>query len=63
MYECSGHLRVATRRSELAVIQTTQWMDKIVQLVPDLVCELVEIDSAGDLQLSDICQTSVAREF
>ena len=45
-----GHLRVATRRSELAVIQTTQWMDKIVQLVPDLTYELVEIDSAGDLQ-------------
>ncbi|HHX36804.1 MAG TPA: hydroxymethylbilane synthase, partial [Clostridiaceae bacterium] len=45
-----NHLRVATRRSDLAVTQTTQWMDQLVHAVPGLTYELVKIDSEGDLK-------------
>lgn len=45
----SKHLRVATRRSELALAQTRQLMDRMMDVLPGWGYELVEIDSAGDL--------------
>lgn len=43
-------IRVATRRSDLAVAQARQWMSQISKRRPEWHFELVLIDSAGDLE-------------
>ena len=42
-------IRIATRRSPLAMLQTNEFIDRIKLSNPEYICEIVEIESEGDL--------------
>ena len=42
-------IRIATRRSPLAMLQTNEFIDLIKLSNPEYICEIVEIESEGDL--------------
>lgn len=44
------HIRVATRRSDLALAQTRQWISQVLTHRPEWQFELVLVDSTGDLE-------------
>ena len=42
-------IRIATRLSPLAMLQTNEVIEKIKSLDPDCICEIIKIESEGDL--------------
>ena len=42
-------IRIATRLSPLAMLQTNEVIEKIKSLDPDCICEIIKMESEGDL--------------
>ncbi len=42
-------IRIATRRSPLAMLQTNEFIERIKLSNPECICEIVEMESEGDL--------------
>ena len=42
-------IRIATRRSPLAMLQTNEVIERIQLSNPECICEIIEIESEGDL--------------
>ena len=42
-------IRVATRRSPLAILQTNEVIERIKLFNPECICEIIEMESEGDL--------------
>ena len=57
------NLKVGTRGSKLAVVQTQRALDKIRSLFPALSFELIKVDTPGDRDLKSDLKTSAADFF
>ena len=42
-------IRIATRRSPLAMLQTNEVIERIKLFSPESICEIVQMESEGDL--------------
>ncbi len=42
-------IRIATRRSPLAMLQTNEVIERVRLFNPEYVCEVIQIESEGDL--------------
>ena len=42
-------IRIATRRSPLAMLQTNEVIERVRLFNPECVCEVIQIESEGDL--------------